>query len=114
VGMMMDVGLGHALKVSLGEVAAEQAEWRYENLRGTMVGFRFPQVAESVEMVGYRLHFISEDRKIGGHVLRCGAGPERLRVEKMGSMRLELPPGVELPRRGERPSGKDLRRIEGR
>jgi len=58
--------------------------------------------------------FISEDRKIGGHVLRCGAGPERLRVEKMGSMRLELPPGVELPRRGERPSGKDLRRIEGR
>ena len=98
---------------SLGEVAAEQVEWRYENLRGTMVGFRFPQVAESVEMVGYHLHFISEDRQIAGHVLRCGAGPGRLRVERMGSMRLELPPGVELPGRGERPREEDLRRIEG-
>ena len=38
---------------------------------GTVVGFRFPDYAEGLEVSGYHLHFISEDRSRGGHLLEC-------------------------------------------
>ncbi len=97
----------------LEQIAAAQTEWRYENLRGTLVGFRFPHAADSVEMAGHHLHFISEDRSKAGHVLECSAGPATLRIETVGAMRLELPPGVELPAPDQRPSEQHLREIEG-
>ena len=95
------------------QIIANQTEWRYENLRGTIVGFRFPHAADSVEMAGHHLHFISDDRSKAGHVLECSAGPATLRIETVGEMRLELPPGVELPGPGEKPSEQHLREIEG-
>lgn len=95
------------------EIAADQTEWHYENLRGTLVGFRFPHAADSVEMAGHHLHFISDDRSKAGHVLECCAGPATLRIETVGQMRLELPPGVELPSPGEQPSEQRLREVEG-
>ena len=41
-----------------------------------MLGFRFPAYAEGIEVAGYHLHFISDDRARGGHVLdsRAAAG----------------------------------------
>ena len=95
------------------QIIANQTEWRYENLRGTIVGFRFPHAADSVEMAGHHLHFISDDRSKAGHVLECAAGPATLRIETVGEMRLELPPGVELPGPNQRPSEQHLREIEG-
>ncbi len=95
------------------EIAAEQAESRYENLRGTIVGFRFPHAADSVEMAGHHLHFISDDRSKAGHVLECSAGPATLRIETVGAMRLELPPGVALPDPSELPSEQLLHQVEG-
>ena len=41
------------------------------------------------------------------------AGPATLRIETVGAMRLELPPGVELPAPDQRPSEQHLREIEG-
>jgi len=95
------------------QIVANQTEWHYENLRGTLVGFRFPHAADSVEMAGHHLHFISDDRSKAGHVLECSAGPATLRVESVGAMRLELPPGVELPGPDDRPTEQHLREIEG-
>lgn len=98
---------------SFEQIIANQTEWRYENLRGTLVGFRFPHAADSVEMAGHHLHFISDDRSKAGHVLECAAGPATLRIETVGEMRLELPPGIELPDPDQRPSAEYLREIEG-
>jgi len=95
------------------QIVANQTEWHYENLRGTLVGFRFPHAADSVEMAGHHLHFISDDRTSAGHVLECSAGPATLRIETVGEMRIELPPGVELPDPDQRPSAEHLREIEG-
>ncbi|MEI7692738.1 MAG: acetolactate decarboxylase, partial [Actinomycetes bacterium] len=74
---------------SFEQIIGNQTEWRYENLRGTLVGFRFPHAADSVEMAGHHLHFISDDRSKAGHVLECSAGPATLRIETVGEMRLE-------------------------
>jgi acetolactate decarboxylase len=95
------------------DVTANQVEWRYEDLRGTLVGFRFPHAASTVEMAGHHLHFISDDRTKAGHVLDCSAGPATLRIEAVGEMRLELPPGVELPDPHDVASDQQLRDLEG-
>jgi acetolactate decarboxylase len=51
------------------EVTRHQTEWDLPAARGTLVGFRFPDQVAGVEVPGYHLHFLSDDRAQGGHVL---------------------------------------------
>jgi acetolactate decarboxylase len=81
----------------LTEVVAEQNVFELAGVEGTMLGFRFPAYVEGIEVSGYHLHFISEDRHHGGHVLgsRC-EGALRVRLDPSSELHVELPPGVEL------------------
>jgi acetolactate decarboxylase len=81
----------------LTEVVAEQHVFELADVAGTMLGFRFPDYAEGIEVSGYHLHFISEDRSRGGHVLgSCSAGRLRVRLDPSSDLHVELPAGVEL------------------
>lgn len=53
----------------LAEVAAQQSVFEFENISGTIAGFRCPGYAGGINVPGYHLHFISDDRSCGGHVL---------------------------------------------
>jgi len=53
----------------LAEVTKDQTVFDYTDVRGTLVGFRCPPFVQGLNVVGYHLHFISDDRKTGGHVL---------------------------------------------
>lgn len=55
----------------LGEVAKEQNEWTHQNVRGTLVGIRAPQWVSGLNVPGTHWHFLSDDRRVGGHVLDC-------------------------------------------
>jgi acetolactate decarboxylase len=81
----------------LTEVVAEQHVFELVDVTGTMLGFRFPTYVEGIEVSGYHLHFISDDRDRGGHVLgsRC-AGELRVRLDPSSDLHVELPPGIEL------------------
>ena len=81
----------------LTEVVAEQHVFELRDVIGTMLGFRFPAYVEGIEVGGYHLHFISEDRIRGGHVLgsRCSQAL-RARLDLSSELHVELPPGVEL------------------
>jgi acetolactate decarboxylase len=80
----------------LAEVAAEQHVFELREVRGTLVGFRFPDYASGLEVPGYHLHFITDDRRRGGHVLDFRARAGRLRLDLSSDLHVELPPGVEL------------------
>jgi acetolactate decarboxylase len=80
----------------LTEVVAEQHVFELEDVAGTMLGFRFPDYSEGIEVSGYHLHFISEDRARGGHVLDCRSGNVRARLDLSSDLHLELPPGIDL------------------
>jgi acetolactate decarboxylase len=80
----------------LPEVAAEQHVFELRETSGTLVGFRFPDYASGVELVGYHLHFISDDRSRGGHVLDYVARAGRLQIDPVSELHVELPPGVQL------------------
>lgn len=80
----------------LTEVVAEQHVFDLTDVIGTMVGFRFPNYVEGIEVGGYHLHFISEDRARGGHVLDSRSNGLRVRLDPSNDLHVELPPTVDL------------------
>ncbi len=80
----------------LAEVVADQHVFELSEVEGTMVGFRFPDYAEGIEVGGYHLHFISADRARGGHVLDSRLRGATARFDLAGELHVELPPGVDL------------------
>jgi acetolactate decarboxylase len=81
----------------LTEVVADQHVFELADVEGTLLGFRFPAWVEGIEVAGYHLHFVSDDRTRGGHVLdsRVAAGA-RLRIDPSDDLHVELPPAIEL------------------
>lgn len=51
-------------------LAADQTEFDYEDIKGTMVGLYCPDYMGDLNSVGWHFHFINEDRTRGGHVLQ--------------------------------------------
>lgn len=56
---------------TLTEALKNQSLFNFNDINGTMVGFWYPQSASSINLNDYHFHFISVDRKSGGHVLDC-------------------------------------------
>jgi acetolactate decarboxylase len=80
----------------LTEVVAEQHVFELSDVEGTMLGFRFPDYVEGIEVSGYHLHFIVADRSRGGHVLSSRSNGLRARLDPSGELHIELPPAVDL------------------
>jgi acetolactate decarboxylase len=80
----------------LTEVVADQHVFELEDVVGTMLGFRFPAYAEGIEVAGYHLHFISDDRSRGGHVLDSRSDGLRARLDPSNDLHVELPPRIDL------------------
>jgi acetolactate decarboxylase len=80
----------------LTEVVQEQHVFELGRVDGTMLGFRFPDYAEGIEVSGWHLHFISEDRTRGGHVLKSRTAAVHCSLDPSTELHVELPPGVDL------------------
>lgn len=75
----------------LAEVAAEQIETTTRECAGTLVGFWMPRIYQGVTVAGLHLHFLSEDRSVGGHVLDARVREGRLRMSAFADFSLRLP-----------------------
>jgi acetolactate decarboxylase len=81
----------------LAEVVKSQPTFELYDVRGSLLGFRFPHYAKGINVAGNHFHFITADRDAGGHVLEFRLARGELRVDHEADLRLELPPGVDLP-----------------
>ena len=77
--------------VPLVRAAAVQPEFVFRNITGTLVGFWTPEYAKSLNVPGYHLHFISQDRTRGGHVLQLRGTNLRLQIQSEGEYHIVLP-----------------------
>jgi acetolactate decarboxylase len=75
----------------LVEVVKAQPVFEFFDVQGTLAGFRFPDYALGVNVPGYHLHFITEERKAGGHVLDCRIQNGKIAVEHTSNFHMELP-----------------------
>lgn len=77
--------------VSLVEATSHQAEFQFENIQGTLVGFYTPSYARTINVPGYHLHFLSADRRHGGHVLELRAKSVRAALHTANDLHVVLP-----------------------
>jgi acetolactate decarboxylase len=84
----------------LDEVLRDQRVMDAHDVAGAVVGFRFLPNAAGLDVPGFHLHFISADRRFGGHLLSCRTADVVARLDPDADLDLELPPGVELPADG--------------
>ena len=80
----------------LTDALKSQSVFTFRNVTGTVVGFYTPSSATGVDPVGFHLHFISGDRKEGGHVLDITT--EGAQVQLDDTPRLEVVLAADAPR----------------
>ena len=71
----------------LGEVVAKQTVFQIPRVQGTLVGFRFPKFMAGLNLPGFHFHFLSDDKKQGGHFLSgdaVAASAQTLELREFG------------------------------
>jgi acetolactate decarboxylase len=75
----------------LAQVVKKQSTFEFSNVTGVMVGFRLPSYMAGVGAAGYHLHFLTADRKAGGHVLGCQVQRVTAEIDTTGELNMVLP-----------------------
>ena len=76
---------------SLSELGKKQSVETYEEVSGTIIGFRTPKNWQGFGVAGEHLHFITDDRTAGGHVLEITAGEVEMQMAVASNVHIELP-----------------------
>ena len=95
-------------------LSSEQVEWTLKDISGTVVGVYCPSYMSMVNNHGWHLHFISDDRKKGGHVLDLSVKEGGCAFTAVDALKIVLPDdhsfhSLDLSVDQE----KDIKRIEG-
>ena len=78
--------------VTLKEMLSRtQKAFIFDNIRGSLVGVYFPDYMDGINMPGWHLHFLSEDRSKGGHVFDVSIGRGAVKVDKITRIEINLP-----------------------
>jgi acetolactate decarboxylase len=77
--------------VPLVQASSVQPEFEFHDIQGTLVGFWTPEYARTFNVPGYHLHFVSDDRTRGGHLLQCRGSNLRLQIQREGNYHIALP-----------------------
>jgi acetolactate decarboxylase len=73
------------------DAAKAQSLFDFSDIDGTLVGIWSPGFSSAFSVAGYHFHFISSDRRHGGHVLEVEAERLALQVEALTDFHLALP-----------------------
>ena len=76
---------------SLLKAVDEQPVFDHQEIDGTLVGFRFPDYTQGLNVPGYHLHFLSDDRTVGGHVMRFSTRNARVEIDVTSRFQMSLP-----------------------
>jgi acetolactate decarboxylase len=76
---------------TLAQAAAHQGEFRADGVTGTMAGFWTPAYVKAIGVAGWHLHFLSDDRRSGGHVLGAAGYGIELAMEHVDDFRVAIP-----------------------
>jgi acetolactate decarboxylase len=98
---------------TLVQVSEEQKEFNYEHISGQLVGYWTPDFMHSISVPGFHLHFLSEEKNHGGHLLDCLTGDVKVSLQPLDQLNLDLPHTIEyLNANLDQDPSADLKRAE--
>lgn len=97
----------------LAEVAKHQAVFEFHDVDGTIVGFYYPKYLGGINVAGYHFHFLTWDRRAGGHLLDCRIKQAKVELERLNEVRLRLPESAAFSRTDlSRDKKKEINQVE--
>jgi acetolactate decarboxylase len=75
----------------LVEVTRIQSEFNFTDITGTLLGFYTPEFIKSLVVPGFHLHFLSDDRTVGGHLLGCSMVSGIVAIQHVPEISVGLP-----------------------
>ena len=97
----------------LDEVAKSQSMWTHRNLSGTLLGVRSPSWVGNLTVPGYHWHFLSDDHKIGGHILDVRPVEGRVQYDLTRDWDVRLPASADFDTAElNRDLSRELKRVE--
>nr|WP_321484682.1 acetolactate decarboxylase [uncultured Draconibacterium sp.] len=98
----------------LVEVTANQPEFEATNISGTLVGFYCPPYVTGLNVPGYHLHFLSDEKDFGGHLLAFELESGTLHLDQINNFKLKLPEDERfLNTTLDKDLSDDLKQVEG-
>ena len=97
----------------LAAAAEKQAVFELANVKGVIVAFRYPAYLAGINLPGYHCHFITADRRAGGHLLDCRVEGATVAVDALPNLYLRLPDSQEFLKADLTPGGqRQLEKVE--
>lgn len=75
----------------LAEVAKTQSVFNFSDTSGVLVAFRSPSFSKGFNVPGYHWHFLSSDKKTGGHVLGLTMASGIVKVMPLSVIQIKIP-----------------------
>ncbi len=75
----------------LVEATSSQSEFHWGGVAGTLIGFWTPEWARTINVPGFHLHFLSDDRRCAGHVIDVRAKGVVAELHAAEDLHLVLP-----------------------
>jgi acetolactate decarboxylase len=75
----------------LAEVTKNQPTFEFNNVTGTIVGFRCPPYVTGINVPGYHLHFLNADKTAGGHLLDFTVSQANVSIDNTYQFLMLLP-----------------------
>ena len=100
--------------VDLKDILSQtQRDFMFEDISGTMVCIYYPDYMDGINAPGWHLHFLSEDRLMGGHVFDLEMESGTIYLAKINNIEIQLPsePAFDTYSLKEA-SGSDIKQVE--
>ncbi|MDO4893836.1 MAG: acetolactate decarboxylase [Eubacteriales bacterium] len=68
-----------------------QKDFSFEGLYGTLVCVYYPDYMDGINASGWHMHFLSKDKKLGGHVFEAVMSTGECLLQKMDRIEIQLP-----------------------
>jgi acetolactate decarboxylase len=77
--------------VPLANMLPLQHFFTFNNTKGTLVGYRIPAFMDGPNITGYHFHFLSDDKKAGGHIVDLMTGDITIEIDQLDSFMVDIP-----------------------
>jgi len=76
---------------NLTEAIKNQTIFTLNSVEATIVGYRCPTFMDGINVAGYHLHFLTDDKSAGGHLLDCIARNVTVEIDQIDKFEMTLP-----------------------
>jgi acetolactate decarboxylase len=77
--------------VPLAALLPLQQLFDFSNVSGDLVGYRIPGYMEGPNITGYHFHFLSDDKKGGGHIIDLLTNGVTIEIDYLDSFTVDIP-----------------------